>query len=727
MVHCRKCSVVNPPGGERCKQCGAKLLPGEGVLDRLGTLVAAIIAAGVSLGIAYLTSKAPADLPDCLPTSPATWLLVGVVSLISGIVATFRKTPLYTRYLKRAQRHLELDPEQALADLTMALETAPEKQRAGLLQERAKLYAKLGFETEATRDRLDYTFQEGAYETGSGITSLVGGDKESYVSARAKDERQQMVAEGKVKALGYCKKCGRVVELTPKLRCPQHSSPKPRDVKFVLPDEVGEAVEAVAEEHKETSRKRRNWQIVIGLVLGIPAILCLVSVVLSGVINRISGATATPTTETVPSTATQRAVSPSGTPTAVPDLVNPFSSDQVACFGHPEFGLTCLGEDGWETYPVGRVQEWDLRNMVACPGGRVVIGLDGGMAVLENGEWSVHETEAFRWAEAIACDAEGGYWAGHYDGVSHFDGLAWTTYGPENFGSGEFVNQVRDIAIGPDGMVWAATANSIVRFDGKDWEVFEEGKGFSSKLFFEAILVDSGGGAWAVHTGGMHRFDGQVWKRVPGDRFTTVRCVAIDRKDRIWVGTSRDLRRFQDGKWKIYRAGPEELSSADVLSLGFDERDRVWVGTTYGLSILDSKRWSSYYMHNSDLLDNLIEGLLVLGEGPAQPEGVDKPFGSISGRARQLGEPVASKRVEVCVEDVGAFQFFGETPCAGQPLVRTVTTDAEGNFIIPDLPPGRYYLTLELSDTRWLPWKDSETREEQVLVLPGEETVVNIR
>ena len=47
MVHCHKCGTVNPPEREICLRCGTNLLPGEGISDRVGNLIAGVIAAAI--------------------------------------------------------------------------------------------------------------------------------------------------------------------------------------------------------------------------------------------------------------------------------------------------------------------------------------------------------------------------------------------------------------------------------------------------------------------------------------------------------------------------------------------------------------------------------------------------------------------------------------------------------------------------------------------------------
>jgi len=319
MIQCVKCETNNTTSRDICEECGANLLPGEGIGDRLGNLIVGILGGVMAGAGAWLLSEAPIEVPECMPVSPAACIFAAVASPIAGLVSALRKTPLYKRYTTRARRHIELDPEQAVADFSQALETAPEKERAGLLKERAALYEKLGLEEEATRDRLDYTSAEGAYETGRGITQLFGGDTDVYASDRGKEDRKELVAAGRAKALGYCSKCGGVVELNPDIRCPDHTSTKPKAVRFVLPDEVEAAIPEVLSEYTKERRTKRNVLIVVGIVIGFPLLCCIASSAFNRFAPPMPGATGTATqVATVASPSSTRQTSTTLEPTVSP-------------------------------------------------------------------------------------------------------------------------------------------------------------------------------------------------------------------------------------------------------------------------------------------------------------------------------------------------------------------------------------------------------------------------
>ena len=414
MVHCVKCGAENPPTGKACEKCGADLLPGEGIADRLGYLIGGILAGAVALGLAYVFGTLLVDAPECCPSSPAVWLAVAVVSPITGLVAALRRTPMYARYAKRARRHIELDPEQAVADFTQALAAAPEKEQAGLLKERAKLYEKLGMEEEATRDQLDYISAPGAYEGGASLARMLGADKDTYAEGVAKRDREELLASGRAKAVGYCPKCKAVVELSPKLRCPTHGSSKGRAARLVVPSEVEVAKAKVLEEYEQERRKVRKGRIIAAVVVGIPLLLCLATGLLSTLLPSDATPTASPTPADTPPTE-----SPTSQPQATTQATPSPTPLPAGCLPGATFVMDVTIPDGTVLAPgEGFTKVWRISSSGCAPwpaGTRWVFVSEermGGPESVDVPQTSLGETADIA-VELQAPDAAGtyrGYW-----------------------------------------------------------------------------------------------------------------------------------------------------------------------------------------------------------------------------------------------------------------------------------------------------------------------------
>lgn len=269
MIHCDKCKTVNPSDQPQCRNCHRNLLPGTGAGVRLFGLVFSLAVAALAVWVIYRMVNG-LSMPNmgCFLTSPVFWGLVAIITPISGLVFALGKTPVHERYFDRAKRHLTLDRDQALADLNQAVNLAPEKSRAPILKERAKLLEAMGQITEATRDKialLDAT----QHETAAMIAGGLGADKDIFVNGLRNQERDALLKTKTAVALGYCSTCRAIVELNENNRCPLHPKKKPANIRLAVPADVESIkVTMMAEREKTIRRARIQWIVtILGLVL----------------------------------------------------------------------------------------------------------------------------------------------------------------------------------------------------------------------------------------------------------------------------------------------------------------------------------------------------------------------------------------------------------------------------------------------------------------------------
>jgi len=278
MVICRKCKANNPPEADRCEQCGANLLPGESLGERALWLVGGIIGTGLSAGMLYLLSTNPESIETsefCLFTNPVVWMIGIFVFPISGLVSALRKTPLYKRYENRAKRHINLDWEQALTDFSKAIELAPKKVQASLLKQRADVYKAHGMEDDYLTDRLEYMESEGAYQGQADFAQVFKLDSDQFITSARDSERKRLVAEGKIHAVGFCKKCRQAVTLNAKIRCPDHPKSKPLATRFTLPKDLELVTQEVETKGAKTFAKQRTIRIVLLVTVLAMLVFCI--------------------------------------------------------------------------------------------------------------------------------------------------------------------------------------------------------------------------------------------------------------------------------------------------------------------------------------------------------------------------------------------------------------------------------------------------------------------
>lgn len=417
-------------------------------------------------------------------------------------------------------------------------------------------------------------------------------------------------------------------------------------------------------------------------------------------------------------------------PTATPPP--PFIPDAepgLACVGSFGLGVSCLNESGtWQSYtkensPLGSNL---VQAMAACPDHRIVIVHSSGLSVFDGQDWREYNEG---WGNAspndVTCDSNGHFWVAHFGGVSHFDGNTWTTYGSEEFAANGKPDALVDtITAAPDGTIWVSSSNSIGHFIDGQWEVFEMGRGFDDKYFFDAVTVDNQGRPWASHGGGIFTYDGNTWTEYENRDLFVSNTIAVDSNGEVWVGTfSQGIRIFDSqGGWRSLEMNTSDLSSNHVPVMKIDAQGRMWIATEWGLNVVDGSDWQTYHMHNAGLVDNYIRTIAVAGAGPELPLPAEKEPGALTGQlTRHDGTPLANAAIEVCVTRINE-GISDSTPCAGQPYFRQTTTDAAGNFAVDDLPTGYYRLAANDPQLGWIIVGEytSTLENDRVLVEPGQ-------
>lgn len=281
MITCHKCKAINDTGTIHCQNCHKDLLPGYSFSYRMVLMIVGILGFLFCAWMLYRLIQNPeltlgAELTIC--ASPIFWGIALFLFPIVMLVELLKKTPVYTRYELRADRHMKIDPEQSLADLSEAIKLAPNKKLGVLLRKRSDIHKMIGNEEEAIKDRLGYLDSEIDNEDGFqslGNTFQLPMDK--ITSGYREGERRALVKLGQIKAVGFCKRCRKAVDLTWKIRCPNHPRKKPLTVKYVLPRDLDSALAEVEEIGSKQFRKKRVITIIILVLIVAAVTICIIS------------------------------------------------------------------------------------------------------------------------------------------------------------------------------------------------------------------------------------------------------------------------------------------------------------------------------------------------------------------------------------------------------------------------------------------------------------------
>jgi tetratricopeptide (TPR) repeat protein len=266
IIYCQKCNHENPPNALKCQNCGKNLLPGVGASQRVAILISAIFIATLSIVAAILIYRFKPEIGGKDLLYLLALIGFGAFILLFGLILTFRKTALHERYEMRAKRHVSSNPWQAIADLSSAINMAPQIQAFDYLLERAKLHQELGKKAEAKADwqhaleninqriavpkssidlfkqraeifdylgmedeyalqMLEYTIEkEKTFKTkrkdiAMGWEEGLKKGSEDMQRQELEKLRTEIMTNQRYKIIGHCKKCRLMVDLNARLEC----------------------------------------------------------------------------------------------------------------------------------------------------------------------------------------------------------------------------------------------------------------------------------------------------------------------------------------------------------------------------------------------------------------------------------------------------------------------------------------------------------------------------
>ena len=84
----------------------------------------------------------------------------------------------------------------------------------------------------------------------------------------------------------------------------------------------------------------------------------------------------------------------------------------------------------------------------------------------------------------------------------------------------------------------------------------------------------------------------------------TIRCLAIDHNNNLWIGTDEGLVFYDGTQWIIYNTSNSKLPFNVILSIACED-DIVWVGGGGALAKFDGRNWVIYNSSNSPLSSSL--------------------------------------------------------------------------------------------------------------------------
>ena len=233
----------------------------------------------------------------------------------------------------------------------------------------------------------------------------------------------------------------------------------------------------------------------------------------------------------------------------------------------------------------------------------------------------------------IKQDSRGFIWFCTNEGISRFDGYAFTNYGVADGLPDRVVNDFLETR---GGFYLFATNRGVVEFNpatgdssGPHFAVVTLDQDERSK-WVRRLTADETGAVWCGTANGLYRLDrgtngwDSTWIR-PISRqvevMPAVNALVFDRKGDLWIGADSGLYRLLPDRTIEHYTPQNGLSAIGISHLLVDRDERIWVGTSAGLTLLvgdprpNQKIAARVYTKKDGLLYNFISALFQSADG----------------------------------------------------------------------------------------------------------------
>jgi ligand-binding sensor domain-containing protein len=217
---------------------------------------------------------------------------------------------------------------------------------------------------------------------------------------------------------------------------------------------------------------------------------------------------------------------------------------------------------------------------------------------------------------AVAFDSRGRPWCGTAEGPAFRDGETWRRV---LHADGKPLTAQTWVINHEETQSWLATDEGLVKAspDGKVLEQWNLKNSPLPENWVYAAVADGKGGAWAaVWLGGLWHYDGRRWTGytdpdgkldedlAPDDGLLSDGCTSctMDSENRVWVGTTAGVSRFDGSKWKDMYLGP-----VNYVEPARDGKSII-VCAPDGVLVFEGDLFRRYYLDAADFPAGSVSG-----------------------------------------------------------------------------------------------------------------------
>jgi ligand-binding sensor domain-containing protein len=241
----------------------------------------------------------------------------------------------------------------------------------------------------------------------------------------------------------------------------------------------------------------------------------------------------------------------------------------------------------------------NVSSILITSSGDVWTGGDYGVSKHSGSTWTTYTTSDGLGSNRITNLTEvsnGDIWISDFNGATHYDGSTFTAY---KSADGLPFGGVEDIVEIKNGDILMATGlGGLALFDGTDFTLITDSEGLVSNNT-TALAVDVSDNVWVGTSNGVSVFsEAMVWQtnhtrmyEMPmPDTLNPVEDIVVDSKGNVWTGIYVDylvtvggIAKFDGSTWTDYDE-TDGMVGPTIRALAVDENDAIWVATSSGVT-----------------------------------------------------------------------------------------------------------------------------------------------
>ena len=241
----------------------------------------------------------------------------------------------------------------------------------------------------------------------------------------------------------------------------------------------------------------------------------------------------------------------------------------------------------------------NVSSILIATDGDIWTGGDYGVSKYSGSTWTTYVTSDGLGSNRITNLTEvsnGDIWISDYNGATLYDGTIFKAY---KSADGLPFGGVEDIVELKNGDILMATGlGGLALFDGTDFTLITDSEGLVSNST-TALAVDASDNVWVGTSNGVSVFsEAMVWQtnhtrmyEMPmPDTLNPVEDIVVDSKGNVWTGIYVDylvtvggIAKFDGSTWTDYDE-TDGMVGPTIRALAVDENDAIWVATSSGVT-----------------------------------------------------------------------------------------------------------------------------------------------